>query len=54
MFLHDWADIFTSFTRCFVETTITPLAVLSAGGMAVSWAYTRLFVFPFVIYAAGF
>lgn len=50
MFLHDWADIFTSFVRCFTETTLTPLSVVSALGMTISWFYTRLYVFPQLIY----
>ena len=49
MFLHDWADIFTSFVRCFSETTLTALTLTSTFGMTVSWAYTRLIIFPQVI-----
>lgn len=54
MFLHDWADIFTSFVRCFTETTLTTLSVLSAVGMTLSWFYTRIVVLPFIIYNACF
>lgn len=54
MYLHDWADVFTSFVRCFTETTLTPLSVASALGMLLSWFYTRLWVFPQVIYWSCF
>ena len=50
MFLHDWADIFTQFVRCFSETTFLPLALISTLGMTLSWFYTRIYVFPFIIY----
>jgi hypothetical protein len=54
MYLHDWADIFTAFVRCFTETTFTPLSVLSVIGMATSWFYTRIYIFPQIIYAGCF
>ena len=50
MFLHDIADIFTSFVRCFTETTLVSILLVNAVGMTFSWAYTRLFVFPMMIY----
>lgn len=53
MFLHDWADIPTGFTRCFSETTFTNLSILNAVLMLVSWLYTRLIIFPQVIYATS-
>lgn len=54
MYLHDWADIFTSLVRCFTETTIINMSVFSALGMTLSWAYTRLYVFPYLIYYSCF
>jgi hypothetical protein len=50
MFLHDIADIFSSFVRCYTETNILSLLLVSVAGMTLSWAYTRLFVFPYMIY----
>jgi ceramide synthetase len=50
MYLHDIADIFTSFVRCFTETTLTSASVFNALGMTLSWGFTRLFVFPIMIY----
>jgi len=46
MFLHDWADCPTSFVRCFTETTLTPITLVSAAGMVTVWGYTRLYVLP--------
>ena len=46
MFLHDWADIFTMFLRALVETDYKTSAFLASMGMMMSWAYTRLYVFP--------
>jgi hypothetical protein len=53
MYLHDWADIFTQFVRVFTETTFVLPTLLSAIGMTISWGYTRLYVFPQVIWACG-
>ena len=50
MFLHDIADIPCSFARCYSETVFILPSLLSAVGMVVSWFYTRLIVFPQVIY----
>ena len=54
MYLHDWADIFTSIVRCFTETTILPMTLVGITGMATSWAWTRLIIFPQAIYASCF
>ena len=54
MFLHDWADLFTSMARCFSETTIKPMMAFSGVGMVLSWAYTRLYIFPYIIYHCCF
>lgn len=50
MFLHDWADIPTAAVRCWTETKYTNIAVASAVSMAVVWLYSRLFIFPQIIY----
>ena len=50
MFLHDWADIFTSFLQAFSETVFTLPSLISAIGMAISWLYTRLIVLPIIAY----
>lgn len=50
MFLHDWADISTQFVRCFNETKYNGFALFWAVMMTISWGYTRLYVFPQVIY----
>lgn len=54
MYLHDWADVFAGLVRCFTETTILPISVFAAIGMTLSWFYTRILVFPFIIYYACF
>jgi hypothetical protein len=46
MFLHDWADIFTSIVRCFTETTLLPFTLVGITGMATTWVWTRLYIFP--------
>ena len=46
MFIHCIADIPCSFARAFVETDYSTPTALSAVAMAVSWAYSRLYVFP--------
>ena len=50
MFLHDIADIPCGFVRCFSETIYSNVAILSAVAMMISWFYTRLLIFPQVIY----
>lgn len=45
-FLHDTADIFASFVRCFTETRFVPILLVNVGGMVLTWGYTRLFVLP--------
>ena len=54
IFLHDIADIFTSGIRCFSETNFKILSIISAIMMLFSWFYTRICVFPFVIYYSVF
>jgi len=54
MYLHDIADVFTQYVRCFCETTFEKITLVSVLGMTISWFYTRIIVFPIVIYKVGF
>ena len=54
MYLHDLADIFTSGVRTFTETNCNKLSTFFAVMMTLSWLYTRLIVFPIVIYETAF
>lgn len=54
MYLHDWADIFLALARCFSETTLSSITLLGGVGLIVSWLYTRLIVFAYVIYSIFF
>ena len=53
-FLHDIADIFTAGVRCFTETTLLTPTIINGVGMTISWFYTRIYAFPFVIYKTAF
>ena len=50
MFLHDWADVPVMFVRSFTETNYNTITVSSAILMLATWAHTRLYVFPQIIY----
>jgi len=50
MFLHDWADIWTPFCKIFVETTYKKMTVFGAAVCWFVWVYSRLIVFPQIIY----
>ena len=54
MFLHDWADVWTSVVRCFIETTLMNMTWFGITGMAITWIWTRIYMFPFVIYSGCF
>jgi hypothetical protein len=54
MYLHDIADVFTQYVRCFCETTFEKITLVSVLGMTISWFYTRIIVVPIVIYKVGF
>jgi very-long-chain ceramide synthase len=53
-YLHDIADIFTQYVRCFCETTFETVTILSAVGMTATWFYTRILVLPYMLYKGGF
>lgn len=50
MYLHDIADIFTSGVRAFTETNCNRTSAFFGIMMTISWFYTRLVVYPIVIY----
>lgn len=50
MFMHDWADLPTMMVRIFVETSHTNIASFFAVLMALTWGYSRLVIFPQIIY----
>ena len=50
MYLHDFADVFTSGVQCFTETKYKNVSVFFAMGMTISWFYTRCLVLPYVMY----
>ncbi len=52
MYLHDIADIFTQYVRCFCETTYSTLTLFNALGMTATWFYTRILILPYIIYAS--
>ena len=53
-FLHDIADIFCMSVRGFSEMKFRTPTLASALLMAVSWFWTRLCVFPYLIYIVVF
>lgn len=50
MYLHDWADVPTSIIKCFSETIYVKINIFGITLMALLWMYTRLYLFPYVIY----
>jgi hypothetical protein len=51
MYLHDWADIPTAFTKAFIELKGKETLTWSFGASIIFiWLYSRLIVFPQVIY----
>lgn len=48
--LHDFADIFVSFTRVFGESDYKNITGYSFLVALIAWAYTRLYVLPQMIY----
>lgn len=51
-FLHDIADISVSLCKIFFETRLKKLTYITWTMMVVSWGWTRLYVFPIVIWKA--
>lgn len=49
-FIHDIADIYTNVSKLLSETVIWKLATIPHFSNLVVWFYTRLYVFPWVIY----
>lgn len=52
--LHDLADIFVGFTKMFVETNYKMGAYISMGSVMVIWLYTRVLIFPTMIWKCWF
>ena len=52
IFLHNWADVVVSWTRIWGETEHKAIALSSLGFSQIVWAYTRLWVFPQLIYSS--
>ena len=46
MFLHSWVDIWSPFTKIWVETEYKNLTIIGASMTWIIWVYSRLFVFP--------
>lgn len=54
LFLHDWADIPASFVKCASETRYSSTTALTFLACMFVWFYSRLLVFPYLIYIGGF
>ena len=50
MFLHDWADIPTPLIKAFNDTKFKAAMFISAFTNLLVWGYSRLYVYPQVIY----
>ena len=50
MFLHTWVDICGAFVKIWVETDCDNLTVLGAASTWIVWVYSRIIVFPQIIY----
>lgn len=53
-YLHYIADIFVAGAKCFNEMEGTLIPAVFMALVQISWAYTRLYVFPFIIYSCYF
>ena len=51
-FLHNWADVVVSWTRVWAETEYKSSAGYSFVIAQIIWFYTRIYVFPQLIYAS--
>ena len=54
MFLHDWSDIWSPFTKIWVETDYKKLTVFGAAMTWITWVYSRIIIFPQIIYFGVF
>ena len=50
MFLHDWADITTSFMKAIYETEYNSIIYLNAFANLLIWGYSRLVAYPCLIF----
>ena len=46
MFLHSWVDIWSPFTKIWVETHYSKMTIFGAAMTWIIWVYSRLIVFP--------
>jgi len=51
-FIHDLSDVFITWTRVWSETNIKWMTMHSFYVMICAWIYTRILVFPYVIYVS--
>jgi ceramide synthetase len=51
-FLHNWADMMNSWTRIWAETVHSKVAGYSFLIAQITWFYTRIYVFPQLIYVS--
>eukprot|EP00128_Syssomonas_multiformis_P012682 Colp12_sorted_trinity150504_noHs@28954 len=54
LFLHDCADIWLSFAKCLNYVKKETLANISFGVFVVSFAYSRLYLFPILIWSSAY
>ena len=52
-YLHSIADLVLSFSRIFAETTFKKTALSAFLFAQVAWIYTRIIIFPQLIYAVA-
>lgn len=51
-FLHNWADVFVSFTRIWSESVYSRMTAYFFILAQIVWFYSRIYVFPQLIYAS--
>lgn len=51
-YIHDIGDVFVCLTRIFAEMPYILPIIISYFTMVLIWFYTRLTIFPYVIYVA--
>ncbi|CAG9330162.1 unnamed protein product [Blepharisma stoltei] len=53
LFVHDIPDLFVYLTRIFMDTKHKNITFLSYIGIMISWAYLRLYIYPFDLIRMG-
>ena len=54
VYVHDWADMFGHFGKCFSETDFKAIQYLNAVTMWLGWLISRLIMFPITVYTGIF